>query len=184
VAMAEDLRVVFLKLADRLHNMRTLDALSPEKQLSIARETLEIYAPLAHRLGIWELKWQLEDLSFRYLEPEEYRRIADLIDARRAQRESFIARIIRILGSEFGKVGLVGEKGECTIHPSDQFIRNEITVVGSWYYNPSDYCEILDLHARGLQVDDLVTHRFPLSDAEKAFATFASGESGKVLIVR
>jgi threonine dehydrogenase-like Zn-dependent dehydrogenase len=85
---------------------------------------------------------------------------------------------------KFGKVGLVGEKGDSTIHPSDQFIRNEITVVGSWYYNPSDYCEILDLHARGLQVDDLVTHRFPLRDADKAFATFASGESGKVLIVR
>jgi len=109
VAMAEDLRVVFIKLADRLHNMRTLDALSPEKQRTIGQETLEIYAPLAHRLGIWELKWQLEDLSFRYLEPEKYRRIADLIDARRAQRESFIARIIHILGSEFGKVGLKGE---------------------------------------------------------------------------
>ncbi len=109
VAMAEDLRVVFIKLADRLHNMRTLDALSPEKQRTIGQETLEIYAPLAHRLGIWELKWELEDLSFRYLEPEEYRRIADLIDARRAQRESFIARIIRILGSEFGKVDLKAE---------------------------------------------------------------------------
>ena len=85
---------------------------------------------------------------------------------------------------KFGKVGLVGEKGDSTIHPSDQFIRKEITAVGSWYYNRSDYCEILELHARGLQVDDLVTHRFPLGDAEKAFATFASGESGKVLIVR
>ncbi|MBC8429503.1 MAG: bifunctional (p)ppGpp synthetase/guanosine-3',5'-bis(diphosphate) 3'-pyrophosphohydrolase [Dehalococcoidia bacterium] len=106
VAMAEDLRVVFIKLADRLHNMRTLDALSPQKQLSIAQETLEIYAPLAHRLGIWELKWQLEDLSFRYLEPEKYRQIANLVAARRAQRESFIARVIKILGEEFDKVGL------------------------------------------------------------------------------
>ena len=109
VAMAEDLRVVFIKLADRLHNMSTLAALSPEKQRSIAQETLEIYAPLAHRLGIWELKWQLEDLSFRYLEPEKYRRIANLIAARRTQRENFIAQVIQILSSEFDKVGLKAE---------------------------------------------------------------------------
>jgi len=106
VAMAEDLRVVFIKLADRLHNMRTLDALSPEKQRSIAQETLEIYAPLAHRLGIWELKWQLEDLSFRYLESEKYRRIVNLVAARRAQRESFIDQVIEVLRREFNKVGL------------------------------------------------------------------------------
>ncbi len=85
---------------------------------------------------------------------------------------------------EFGKVGFVGEKGDSVIHPSNHFIRKEITAVGSWYYNPSDYYEILDLHWRGLKVDDLVTHRFPLREADQAFATFASGESGKVLIVR
>jgi GTP pyrophosphokinase len=109
VAMAEDLRVVFIKLADRLHNMRTLEALPPEKQRSIAQETLEIYAPLAHRLGIWELKWQLEDLSFRYLEPGQYRQIVDLIAARLAQRESLIARIIQVLKKEFDQVGLNAE---------------------------------------------------------------------------
>jgi GTP pyrophosphokinase len=109
VAMAEDLRVVFIKLADRLHNLRTLDALSLEEQRSIAQETLEIYAPLAHRLGIWELKWQLEDLSFRYLESKKYRRIAKLIAARRTEREDFVARIIQILGSEFEKAGLKAE---------------------------------------------------------------------------
>jgi len=106
VAMAEDLRVVFIKLADRLHNMRTLDALPPDKQYKIAQETREIYAPLAHRLGIWELKWQLEDLSFRYLEPAEYRQIVDLIAARRTQRESFIKQIIQILKNEFQKNNL------------------------------------------------------------------------------
>jgi len=106
VAMAEDLRVVFIKLADRLHNMRTLDALSPEKQLSVAQETLEIYAPLAHRLGIWELKWQLEDLSFRYLDPAKYRQIVKLVAARRTQRERFISQVIEILKVEFNKVGL------------------------------------------------------------------------------
>jgi len=109
VAMAEDLRVVFIKLADRLHNMRSLDALSPEKQHRIARETSEIYAPLAHRLGIWELKWQLEDLSFHYLEPMKYRQIANMIAARRAQRENLIAQVIKILRGEFDKIGVMAE---------------------------------------------------------------------------
>jgi len=126
VAMAEDLRVVFIKLADRLHNMRTLYALfikladrlhnmrtlyalSTEKQRSIARETLEIYAPLAHRLGIWELKWQLEDLSFRYQEPEKYHRIARLIADKRADRENFVAQITEVLKREFDQIGLKAE---------------------------------------------------------------------------
>ena len=109
VAMAEDLRVVFIKLADRLHNMRTLDALPPEKQRRIARETLEIYAPLSHRLGIWELKWQMEDLSFRYLEPEKYRKVARLIAARRAPRESVIAQVIQIMRAEFDRIDLKAE---------------------------------------------------------------------------
>jgi len=109
VAMAEDLRVVFIKLADRLHNMQTLDALSPERQHRIALETLEIYAPLSHRLGIWELKWQLEDLAFRYLKPEKYRKVASLIAARLAQRQKLITQVIERLHSEFEKVGLKAE---------------------------------------------------------------------------
>ncbi len=109
VAMAEDLRVVFIKLADRLHNMRTLDALSPERRRSISRETLEIYAPLAHRLGIWELKWQLEDLAFYYLEPRKYNRLVNLVATRRIEREDFIEKIITILREEFDKVKLKAE---------------------------------------------------------------------------
>ena len=109
VAMAEDLRVVFIKLADRLHNMSTLDALPSEKRHSIAQETIEIYAPLAHRLGIWELKWQLEDLSFRHLKPRQYRQIAKLIAARRTQREEFLAGVSKVLGDEFDKMGLKAE---------------------------------------------------------------------------
>jgi len=109
VAMAEDLRVVFIKLADRLHNMRTLGALTPEKQHSVAQETLEIYTPLAHRLGIWELKWQLEDLAFQYLEPEKFRRIVTLLAARRAQRENFIAQVTDILKKELDRAGLKAE---------------------------------------------------------------------------
>ncbi len=85
---------------------------------------------------------------------------------------------------KFGKVAFVGEKGDAVIHPSNHFIRKEITAIGSWYYSPSDYYRILELHRRGLKVDDVVTHRFPLTQADEAFATFASGESGKVLLVR
>jgi GTP pyrophosphokinase len=109
VAMAEDLRVVFIKLADRLHNMHTLDALSSERRRNISRETLEIYAPLAHRLGIWELKWQLEDLAFRYLEPRKYNRLVNLVATRRIERESLITRVIDILEREFAKVKLKAE---------------------------------------------------------------------------
>ncbi len=109
VAMAEDLRVVFIKLSDRLHNMRTLDAMPPDKQKDIARETLEIYAPLAHRLGIWEIKWQLEDLSFRYLQPQRYKQLARLITGKRAQREEFINKVIDILKAEFESAGLKPE---------------------------------------------------------------------------
>jgi GTP pyrophosphokinase len=109
LAMAQDLRVVFIKLADRLHNMRTLGALAPEKRKQIAQETLEVYAPLAHRLGIWQLKWQLEDLAFRYLEPKEYHRIARMVATRRAQRESFINEVVQILKQELERADIRAE---------------------------------------------------------------------------
>ncbi|MGD8605298.1 MAG: bifunctional (p)ppGpp synthetase/guanosine-3',5'-bis(diphosphate) 3'-pyrophosphohydrolase [Anaerolineales bacterium] len=93
LAMGDDVRVVVIKLADRLHNMRTLSHLPPEKQKRIAQETLEIFAPLANRLGIWQMKWELEDLSFRYVHPEKYKEIASLIDERRADREKALEQI-------------------------------------------------------------------------------------------
>ncbi len=94
LAMVDDVRVVLIKLADRLHNMRTLGSLPEHKRRRIARETLEIFAPLANRLGIWQIKWELEDLSFRHLEPETYKEIATLIDERRLDRERYIAIIV------------------------------------------------------------------------------------------
>ncbi len=109
LAMAQDLRVVFIKLADRLHNMRTLGVLSPEKRRQIAQETLEVYAPLAHRLGIWQLKWQLEDLAFRYLEPREYHRIARMVATKRAQRESFVNEVVQILKQELARAEIAAD---------------------------------------------------------------------------
>lgn len=109
LAMAVDLRVVFIKLADRLHNMLTLDALSPEKRRTIAQETMEVYAPLAHRLGIWELKWQLEDLSFRYLDPRRYHQIEKLVATGGDEREGFIKQALQTLRSELDAAGLKAE---------------------------------------------------------------------------
>jgi GTP pyrophosphokinase len=109
IATAEDLRVVLIKLADRLHNMQTLAPLSPEKRRNIAQETIEIYAPLAHRLGIWQIKWQLEDLSFRYLEPRQYHKVARLLATRRTQREAFINEITQILKQELDKAEIKAE---------------------------------------------------------------------------
>jgi len=109
IAMAEDLRVVFIKLADRLHNMHTLGALSSEKQYAIARETLDIYAPLAHRLGMWQAKWQLEDLAFRYIDPQQYRQIAALVSTKRDERESFINEAVDKVNEELERGGIKAE---------------------------------------------------------------------------
>jgi len=109
LAMADDLRVVVIKLADRLHNMRTLGALPPEKQHRISKQTLEIYAPLAHRLGIWQIKWELEDLAFKYLEPEQYKDLAEMLASRRQVRERFIDSAMKVLGAELERSGIRAE---------------------------------------------------------------------------
>ncbi|MBM4428322.1 MAG: bifunctional (p)ppGpp synthetase/guanosine-3',5'-bis(diphosphate) 3'-pyrophosphohydrolase, partial [Chloroflexi bacterium] len=93
LAMGEDVRVVLIKLADRLHNMRTLGHMPEHKRKRIAKETLEIFAPLANRLGIWQLKWELEDLSFRYVNPEKYKDIAEQLAERRPDREAQLEEI-------------------------------------------------------------------------------------------
>jgi GTP pyrophosphokinase len=109
LAMAEDIRVVLIKLGDRLHNMRTLHGLPADKQLRIARQTMEIYAPLAERLGIWQMKWELEDLAFKALEPERYRELAKLLDTRRKGRETFIDQAIATLRPELEVAGITAE---------------------------------------------------------------------------
>ncbi|REJ35186.1 MAG: (p)ppGpp synthetase [Bacillota bacterium] len=108
LAMAEDLRVIVIKLADRLHNMRTLRHLSVERQRRIATETLEIYAPLAHRLGMWSLKWEMEDLAFRALHPEEHAELVRQIARRREERESEIEKVIAMLEERLQELGIKG----------------------------------------------------------------------------
>lgn len=100
IAIAEDVRVVLVKLADRLHNMTTLDHMKPSKQAEIASETLEIYAPLANRFGLGRFKWELEDLSLRYLHPEDYDQIERLLDTNRIERESYVSTIVGKLEQE------------------------------------------------------------------------------------
>jgi len=97
MAMSNDVRVVLIKLADRLHNMRTLEYKTREKQVQTATETLEIYVPLAHRLGIYSIKWELEDLCFRYQEPEKYYELAEMVSQKRREREAYINEIIETL---------------------------------------------------------------------------------------
>ncbi|HHV41953.1 MAG TPA: bifunctional (p)ppGpp synthetase/guanosine-3',5'-bis(diphosphate) 3'-pyrophosphohydrolase [Clostridiaceae bacterium] len=106
LAMARDIRVVLIKLADRLHNMRTMDYKNDSKQIDKSRESLDIYAPLAHRLGIHKIKWELEDLSLRYLDPDAYYGLVDQIAAKRSDRENFLTETTRDLDNRISKMGI------------------------------------------------------------------------------
>ena len=106
LAMAEDIRVIVIKLADRLHNMQTLEYLSPSRQKAIALETREIFAPLAHRLGMWHLKWLLEDLSFHFLEPAQYHLISQRVAQSRQERENYVAGFIAEITARLAEAGV------------------------------------------------------------------------------
>jgi GTP diphosphokinase / guanosine-3',5'-bis(diphosphate) 3'-diphosphatase len=108
-AMAQDLRVIVIKLADRLHNMRTIEYLGKQKQIQKSRETLEVYAPLAHRLGIHQMKWELEDLAFQTLHPRKYQEITAMVAQQRAEREAYVAEASEILARELDKAGIRAE---------------------------------------------------------------------------
>jgi len=109
LAMARDLRVILIKLADRLHNMRTLEFLPPDLQQEVAKETLDIYAPLANRLGISWLKGELEDLSFRYLEPDAYQDLYEKVSLRRKERESYVETILETINNKLKEQGVSGD---------------------------------------------------------------------------
>src|SRR5690242_10741582 len=109
VAMATDVRVILIKLADRLHNMRTIEAMPKQKQIEKARETLDIYAPLAHRLGIHAIKWELEDLAFQTLHPRKYNEIKGLVAQQRAERERYVNQAGSYLSKELEEIGIEAE---------------------------------------------------------------------------
>jgi guanosine-3',5'-bis(diphosphate) 3'-pyrophosphohydrolase len=109
VAMASDVRVILIKLADRLHNMRTIEAMPKQKQLEKSRETLEIYAPIAHRLGIHAIKWELEDLAFATLHPRKYREIKELVAQQREDREHYVEEAGAYLAAELQTLGIVAQ---------------------------------------------------------------------------
>jgi guanosine-3',5'-bis(diphosphate) 3'-pyrophosphohydrolase len=147
LAMAEDIRVVLIKLADRLHNMRTLYGLPSEKQLRIARQTMEIYAPLAERLGIWQMKWELEDLAFKALEPERFRELARLLDTRRKGREDYIGRAIAELTPRLKAAGIVADlQGR----PKHIF-----SIDKKMQRKSAEFAEIYDVYAIRILVDDV-----------------------------
>src|ERR1700730_15014232 len=147
VAMAEDLRVVLIKLADRLHNMRTLDPLPEVKRRKICRETLDIYAPLAHRLGIGQIKWELEDLAFRNLEPEAYEDVVKRIARKRNDRESLVSDLREILARELEKVGI---QAEITGRPKHIY-----SVWQKMTRENKDFSEIYDLSAIRVHVESV-----------------------------
>jgi guanosine-3',5'-bis(diphosphate) 3'-pyrophosphohydrolase len=116
LAMAQDVRVVIIKLADRLHNMRTLDALSAERQQKISRETLEIYCPLANRLGMWQIKWEMEELAFLYLYPEDYHMLVEEVNRKRAQRDADLFFVMDQLKKRLDQMEIKAEISGRTKH--------------------------------------------------------------------
>ncbi|MBQ9022240.1 MAG: bifunctional (p)ppGpp synthetase/guanosine-3',5'-bis(diphosphate) 3'-pyrophosphohydrolase [Eggerthellaceae bacterium] len=145
VAMNKDIRVVVIKLADRLHNMRTLSALGEDRRIFKARETMEIYAPIAHRLGISSIKWELEDLSFYYLEPNRFRQVSRMVAESRIEREEYLGNVIDIL---YGEMEQVGVKAQIAGRPKHLWsIYRKMTTRGK------DFSEIYDLIAVRIIVD-------------------------------
>jgi GTP diphosphokinase / guanosine-3',5'-bis(diphosphate) 3'-diphosphatase len=145
VAMASDVRVILIKLADRLHNMRTIEAMPKQKQLSKSRETLEIYAPIAHRLGIHAIKWELEDLAFATLHPRKYKEIKELVSQQREDRERYVTEAGAYLGHELEQLGISAQIAGRAKHFYS--IHSKMTKKGR------EFNEIYDLTAMRVIVD-------------------------------
>ncbi len=147
LAMAKDIRVIIVKLADRLHNMRTLEYMSPAKKKEKALETLEIYAPLAHRMGISKIKWELEDLSLRFLDPDSYYDLVDKVSKKRVEREEYINSISKILGDSLDKQGI---SYDISGRPKSFY-----SIYKKMTEQDKSFDEIFDLTAMRIIVDDV-----------------------------
>ncbi len=146
-AMASDIRVIIIKLADRLHNMRTLMYMPEEKQLRIAKETLDVYAPLAHRLGLQRIKWELEDLSLKYLDSVAYYEIADSVHMKKKEREDYVAEIIELFTKKLEEMKIDGEvKGR---------VKHYYSIYRKMFTQDKSLDEIYDLFAVRIIVKDL-----------------------------
>lgn len=147
LSMVEDIRVVLIKLAERTQTMRCLSGASEDQQKLVALETQGIFAPLANRLGVWQIKWELEDLSLRYLEPDIYKKVATLLDERRVDREQYIADVLTQLRQELSQAGI---KAEVTGRPKHIF-----SIINKMKRKRIDFSELYDVRAVRILVDDV-----------------------------
>ena len=150
MAMAEDVRVVLIKLADRLHNMRTVASLPQGRREAMAKETLEIYAPLAHRLGIWEIKWMLEDLSFQQIDPDTYKQISLRLNTKRGKREEYIQKVVEIVKLELADAGI-----EADVYGRPKHIYSIHKKTERYHDSNREVSEIYDLFAVRILVNEL-----------------------------
>ena len=147
LAMSSDIRVILIKLADRLHNIRTLGAMTTDKQKEKAEETIDIFAPIAHRLGIFRIKWELEDLSLKYLDPEGYKELVKKVDKKRTERESIINDYIAQIGNALTELGL---KFEIYGRP-----KNFYSIYKKMKFQQKEFDEIYDLTAIRVVCEDV-----------------------------
>jgi len=150
LAMVQDIRVVLIKLAERTQTLRNLSGAMPAQQKQIAQETRSIFAPLANRLGVWQLKWELEDLSVRYLEPELYKKIASLLDERRIDREQYIADVVAQLEQVLSRAGI---PAEVTGRPKHIY-----SIINKMKRKHLDFSELYDVRAVRILVGDMTRH--------------------------